>query len=137
MSKTIEFGAFLNGTPSQDRLHRAQAAADSLGVQVRADGSRFSGVGRAGDPVKVTVVVPSETVLTTEAIQRGVEEFDALLNDDERLTDYALVRDNGVLTEVVSLLTAESKSVAAPAQARPVQQAQPERPRRRVFGRSW
>lgn len=138
MSKTIEFGAFINGADGT-RLAQAQATARSLGVQVTADGSPMTGTGGPGAPVKVTVTLPAGTALNTEAVQQGVDAFDALLRDNERLTDYALVKDNGVLTEVVSLLTAEVKSVAQPAPARfaapaPAAPAARRRPR---FGRRW
>lgn len=111
MSKTITFGAFITSA-TEDRLTEAQRVADELGVTITADGSPFAGSGH-GAPVKVTVIVPDGAVVTTENIMVGRDALDAILTDGERLTDYALVKDDGVLTEVVSLLTAESKVVGA------------------------
>lgn len=113
MSKTIEFGAFLNGVPNATRLAQAQRVASDLGVTVSANGTRFAGAGQGGDPIKVTVAVPDDTVLTTEVVAQGRDAFDALLSKGERLSDYALVKENGSLTAVVSLLTGEVKTVAA------------------------
>jgi hypothetical protein len=137
MSKTIEFGAFV-ASATADRLRAAQQVASRLGVQVASTGSRFAGTGQSGDPIKVVVTVPSETVLTPEVVAQGRDAFDELLNPGERLTDYALVKDNGSLVEVVSLLTAESRNLAqrVASAAAPAAPAAPARPRRwSPFGR--
>lgn len=140
MSTTIEFGAFVQSAHA-GRLADAQRVADDLGVTVQADGSRFAGSGSlaGGDPIKVTVTVPAGASLTPALIREGRNAFDDLLSGNERLTDYAVVKQNGVITEVVSLLTAETKSVAQPvtaSAARPAAPAAPARPRRwSPFGR--
>jgi hypothetical protein len=118
MSKTIEFGAFVNSA-SESRLREAQRTAESLGVTVTADGSTFG----PSEAVRVVVNVPQGVSLTPEVVARGRDEFDSLLEGDERLTDYAVIKDNGVLTQVVSLVTGDIKTVqqevraAAPAPA--------------------
>lgn len=124
--QTIEFGAFIEDA-NADRLSEAQRVARSLGVQISADGSTFAGSGSAGDPVKVTVTLPAGTSLTTAMVAQGRDALDNLLDEDERLTDYALVKQDGTLTGVVSLLTGEAKSVAQPAAAA-TQQAAPAAP---------
>lgn len=131
---TIEFGAFVQNA-SAGRLSAAQAAARSLGVSVSADGSRFAGSGQAGDPIKVVVTLPGGAALTAEAIKQGRAAFDNLLTGSERLTDYALVKnDAGQITQVVSLLTAASAPVVVQAPARPATRpaapAAPAAPRR-------
>lgn len=132
MSKTIEFGAFLTGTPTHNRLASAQATARSLGVSLSADGSRFAGQGSQGDPVKVTVAVPAGTQVTPAVVARGRDALDALLSNGERLSDYALVKDNGVLTQVISLLTGEVKAVQQEARPAPAQA-----PRQAPAPRRW
>lgn len=129
MSTTIEFGAFVESATGT-RLAEAQRVARDLGVSVNADGTRFAGTGSAGDPVKVTVVVPAGTTLTPALIRQGRNAFDDLLDGNERLTDYAVVKQDGVVTQVVSLLTAESKTVNVPSAAAAAAPAAPARPRR-------
>jgi hypothetical protein len=119
MSKTIEFGAFVQDASAR-RLSQAQQVADDLGVTLHADGSRFAGSGAAGDPIKVTVTVPDGTALSAANIRQGRDALDDLLSNGERLTDYALVKQDGALVQVVSLLTAgvqdvPVRPVAAPA----------------------
>lgn len=126
MTTTIEFGAFIEDA-NADRLSEAQGVARSLGVQIHADGTSFAGSGSDGDPVKVTVTLPAGTSLTTSMVAEGRDALDNLLDEDERLTDYALVKQDGTLHSVVSLLTGESKSVAQPVQA-PVQAEAPAAP---------
>lgn len=109
MSKTIEFGAFINSA-NEDRLSQAQRVARDLGVTLSSDGSPFAGSGPAA-PVKVVVALPQGTTVTPEDVKTGRDALDAILTDGERLTDYALVKDDGVLTSVVSLLTAGVQSV--------------------------
>jgi hypothetical protein len=106
MSKTIEFGAFVNSA-SESRLREAQRAASTLGVTVSADGSNFG----PSEAVQVTVTVPDHVVLTPEVVAQGRDQFDSLLQGDERLTDYAVVKDNGAVTQVVSLITGDVKAV--------------------------
>lgn len=129
MTTTIEFGAFIEDADA-DRLDEAQGVARSLGVQIHADGSSFAGTGSAGDPVKVTVTLPAGTSLTTAMVAQGRDALDNLLDGDERLTDYALVKQDGTLHSVVSLLTGESKSVAQPVVQQQEAPAAPAAPRR-------
>ena len=114
MSKIIEFGAFLSGVPTHARLRQATDAAADLGVTVQADGGRFGPT----EAVKVQVVVPDHVALTPEVVAEGRDKFDALLAGTERLTDYALVKQDGVLQQVVSLITAEVKTVQQEARGR-------------------
>lgn len=106
MSTTIEFGVFIEHA-DQARLDAAREVASRLGVTVSADGSRFAGSGSAGDPVKVTVSVPEGVEITEAVVAEGRDAFDALLREGERLTDYAVVKADGEVVQVVSLLTGE------------------------------
>lgn len=130
MTKTIEFGVFVEDA-DEGRLAEAQSVARSLGVSLTADGSVFAGHDGDG-PLKVVVNLPAGASLTADAVRQGRDRLDALLVDEERLTDYALVKEDGVLTQVVSLLTAGVQSVSspqapAPAPAAPAAPAAPRR----------
>ena len=124
---TIEFGVFLNDV-NEDRLTEAQGIARSLGVSINSDGSPFAG---RGDEAPVKVVLSAPTVPSAEQVRLGRDRLDALLEDDERLTDYAVVKNQaGQVTHAISLLTAEVKPVAGPVAAPAAAPAAPARPRR-------
>ncbi len=131
MSKTIEFGAFIESATG-DRLAAAQSAARDLGVTVTADGSNFG----PSEAVRVVVTVPEHTILTTDLVAQGRDRFDALLQGDERLTDYAVVKQDGVVTQVVSLVTGDVKTVQQEARAAAPAPAAPAAPRRWSLARA-
>ena len=130
---TIEFGVFLDDV-DEGRLTEAQGIARSLGVSLNSDGSPFAG---RGDEAPVKVVLSAPVVPSAQQVRMGRDRLDALLHDDERLTDYAVVKDNaGQVTHAISLLTADVKPVAQASVAPAAAPAAPARPRRwSPFGR--
>lgn len=133
---TIEFGAFISESSAYALRQDAQRVARDLGVTISADGSRFAGSGALGDPYKVVVTLPRGTEITESQVTEGRDRLDALLSGNDRLTDYALVKEDGRLVAVVSTLTGEiadlDRSPLPEPEPEPqvVAEATPTRPRR-------
>lgn len=100
---TIHVGVFTDD-PDADRL--------PAGVTSRGDSFlRWGQPARPGDPIHLQVD-GSAVTLNRDGIRRGYEALDDLLEDGERLTDYALVTEGGEVVEVVTILDAEVYDVA-------------------------